>query len=105
MTDFQSEKIQEQGFEIENQRVSIDRLKDELVKEKLKVSRLIDAADLNLTQHKEMMEYMKEIKDIIKPIAITYTTANTLLKWMMALIVLISIIIGIIVGWMQIFKK
>ena len=47
----------------------------------------------------------KEIIDLLKPIAETYTTVSNLAKWLSALLVLISIVIGIILGWKDIFHK
>ena len=47
----------------------------------------------------------KDIIDLLKPIAETYTTVSTLAKWFMALAVFISITIGIIIGWKDILHK
>ena len=46
----------------------------------------------------------KEIIDLLKPISETYTTVSTLGKWGSALLVLISIVIGIILGWRKVFE-
>lgn len=44
-------------------------------------------------------EGQKEIIALLKPISQTYTTVSTLGKWSSALLVFISIVIGIILGW------
>lgn len=41
---------------------------------------------------------LRRIEDKLTPIAEMYTTAGTLWKWVMAFSVLVSVIIGIIVG-------
>ena len=46
----------------------------------------------------------QDIIDLLKPIAETYRTVSTMSKWFMAFAVFVSILIGIVVGWKQIFK-
>lgn len=47
---------------------------------------------------------IKEIKDILKPLVETYGTAVMLGKWVMGLLVFISVLIGIILGIKNLLK-
>jgi hypothetical protein len=40
----------------------------------------------------------KEILELLRPIAETYQTAGTLMKWAQAILLMASVIIGILVG-------
>ena len=73
--------------------------------EEVEIQKLKDAADLNLQQHKEIMEAVKAINDKLTPIAETYQTVNTLGKWLTALLVFLSILGGVIWTWSKIIKK
>jgi hypothetical protein len=46
----------------------------------------------------------QDIINLLKPISETYTTVSNLSKWLSAFLVLVSIVIGIVLGWKQIFK-
>lgn len=45
----------------------------------------------------------RQILELLKPISETYRTVSTLGKWMMALLVFISISIGIVLGFRNLF--
>ncbi len=47
----------------------------------------------------------EEILALLKPIAETYTTVSTVGKWGMAIMVFVSILIGIILGAKTLFNK
>lgn len=47
---------------------------------------------------------MKEIMDLLRPIADTYKTASTLGKWAVATAVFISIILGIVLSLRSLIK-
>jgi hypothetical protein len=57
-----------------------------------RISLLENAQLENCQQHKEIM-------DMLKPIARTYDGANLMGKWIMALLVFISILLGVFIGW------
>lgn len=46
-----------------------------------------------------------EIKEILKPIAETYTTVSKVGSWVMGIAVFVSILIGVFLGAMQVLKK
>ena len=48
---------------------------------------------------------LTRIENTLKPISETYDTASTLWRWVMALAVLVSIVVGIVVGIMKIGGK
>lgn len=49
-------------------------------------------------------EGQKEILALLKPISETYSTVSTIGRWGMALLVFISILIGIILGAKNLFR-
>lgn len=49
-------------------------------------------------------QQLKEVKDILKPITETYTTIARLGKWGTAILVFISIVVGIILGVKELFR-
>lgn len=55
-------------------------------------------------ESREHNESLKEILALLRPIADTYTAAGTIGKWLMALAVFISIVVGIIVSFKGIIK-
>lgn len=46
----------------------------------------------------------EEVLKLLRPISETYTTVSTIGKWMMALLVFISIMLGILLSIKTIFK-
>lgn len=46
----------------------------------------------------------EELKKILTPIAETYGSVSKMAKWLMAVLVLVSIIVGILVGLKNLFK-
>ena len=73
--------------------------------EEVEIQKLKDAADLNLQQHKEIMEAIKAINNKLSPISDTYRTVNTLGKWLMAVLVFLSILVGVIASYFSIFNR
>lgn len=61
-------------------------------------------ADLQLLREEHARD-MKDIMDLLKPLAETYKTASTMGKWIMAAAVFISIMLGIILSLQSFFKK
>lgn len=53
----------------------------------------------------ELRDEIREIKEILKPISETYRTATTIGSWMKGLLVFISVMIGVVMGLKDIFKK
>jgi hypothetical protein len=47
---------------------------------------------------KALEQGQQEILELLRPISDTYKTAGTLMKWTQAILVVVSIIIGILVG-------
>jgi len=47
---------------------------------------------------KQIGKEMQELKDLIKPMAENYIAASKLGKWMMAILVFVSVIVGIILS-------
>ena len=47
----------------------------------------------------------KEILEMLKPIADTYRSVELLGRWMMAVLVFVSITIGIILSWFKLMDK
>lgn len=71
--------------------------------------REIDSISNALDQRQEdriiaLEEGQKAILDLLKPISETYTTVTTMGRWGMALMVFLSIIIGVILGAKNLFK-
>lgn len=58
-------------------------------------------SDISITNTQEH----KEIKEILVPISETYKAVNLLGKWIMALLVFVSILGGIIFSWYEFFKR
>ena len=57
-----------------------------------RVQKLEDLACQNSDEHKEIMK-------LLGPISDTYKTVNIMGRWLMAVLVLISILIGILASW------
>jgi len=62
-----------------------------------RVQKLEDASLQNAAEHKLIME-------MLKPISETYTTVGLLSKWITAVMVFISIVVGIISQWSKVIK-
>ena len=65
----------------------------------------VDHEEKDNTRFEEMKQDLKEIKELLKPIAETYTSASNSIKWLMAFLVGISIILGIVWEVIQIVFK
>ena len=70
--------------------VEIQKLKDE-------ITALKKSDELNFQQHKEIL-------DMLRPISETYCTVGKMGKWVMAILVFISILLGIVLTWLKIIK-
>lgn len=67
--------------------------------------RELEELKLRLKEKEEKLDReIKDIKDILKPLTETYTTAVVLGKWIMGTLVFISVLIGIILGLKNLFK-
>lgn len=53
----------------------------------------------------DLRREIAEIKDILKPISETYKTATTIGSWAKGLLVFVSVMIGVVLGLKDIFKK
>jgi hypothetical protein len=91
MTDQQTDTISDQVKEIQ-------RLKDE-------VEALQEADKLNFQQHKQILEAVEKVNLALAPIADTYKTVNTLGKWIMIMLVFLSVLGGVIWTWINVFKS
>lgn len=61
--------------------------------------------ETNSSEHKTILETIKELKDIIAPISETYKTVSRMTKWLMAFLVFLSIVGGIIWTWGNVIKN
>lgn len=55
-------------------------------------------------QMEELKNEIKDLRDVIKPIAESYQAAVKLGTWATKLVVFISVAIGIIIGYKNLFK-
>lgn len=91
MTDQQTDTISDQVKEIQ-------RLKDE-------VEALQKADILNFQQHKQILDAVEKVNQSLSPIADTYKTVNVLGKWLMVVLVFLSVLGGVIWSWTNIFRN
>lgn len=69
------------------------------------LNRRIDSLQgAHLTDQAEVKQSIKDLSDLIKPMVETYTAANKVGKWLVAIVTFISIIIGIVLGLKRLFK-
>jgi hypothetical protein len=81
--------------------------RDQLDEARTEIQRLHDLEQANCQntdQHKEFMEEFKKLTEMLQPIVDTYKTVNRLGKWMMVLLVFLSVLGGVIWTWTNIFK-
>lgn len=64
-----------------------------------------DHEEKDLERFGELRDDIKEIKELLKPIAETYTSASNSMKWFMGALVAISIMVGIVWGMLQIIGR
>ena len=68
---------------------------EEIQKLKDKIDSLEQADSMNTIEHQKIME-------LLRPISETYRAVNLLGKWTTAILVFISILLGVIFGWVRI---
>lgn len=54
---------------------------------------------------KKLEEGQEEMLKLLRPISETYRTVSTLGKWMMAVLVFMSIMIGVLLGFKSLFEQ
>jgi hypothetical protein len=82
-------------------KIQIQKIKDDIIA-------LKKCDEENIQQHKDILGAVEKISNKLDPILETFNSTRMLGKWVMAILVFISILIGIILGWsniLNIFKK
>ena len=87
------------------EQVKIDALKDQNYDQRTEIVRLQDTVESLRKSDIENFRQHQEIKDLLIPISETYRTVGTMAKWVMALLVFLSVLGGVIVAWSNIFRK
>jgi|ERR1035437_1433 DNA repair ATPase RecN len=94
--DNQATKIDTQRDKIDDKNSEIQKLHDRM--------ELLDASDRqNAVEHKQLFETLEKIDKKLDPISETYRTVGLMAKWVMALLVFLSVLGGVIWTWMSIF--
>jgi hypothetical protein len=87
------------------EQVKIDALKDQNYGQRTEIVRLQDTVEALQKSDVENFKQHQEIKDLLTPISETYKTVSRLAKWVMALLVFLSVLGGVIVAWSNVFKR
>ena len=71
----------------------------------IKIQKLINSDEINGLEHKAILKSQEELKKILQPISDTYKTVGVMSKWIVALLVFISLVGGVIWTWGNVIKN